>query len=281
MRITINKQFSLLLIALLGIILLTACGASDEPTPQPTRFSALDIDRLNAEANSTSIAQTAAANIQQTQVFAPSVVPTEALAQRPTLPSNATRIILSPVPTISVELNEDDVLGNIVAEQDWLLQAFTATDGELYTMQSFQGSVIIVQPMAQNCDSCLDQLLNTREIAQKFVDEERGYDIIYVILNTDTSISTTGLLNWSRSQGVEPSTDLNWVVANASPDLLNAITRTFGADYIDPQNTPILIVDMDGFSHIAESGVMSVNRIRDVLIYYADPPIDVGEGDEQ
>ena len=278
MRIAANKLPILLLIVFFGMVFLSACDTSDEVTPRPTQFSALDIDRLNVEANSTKNAQTAVANAQLTQEFAPTAVPTEPEAQRPTLPEG-TRIILTSVPTISVELSEDDVLGNVIAEQDWLAQSFTATDGELYTMQSFEGSVIMVQPMAQNCDACLDQLLSTREVATKFVDEERGYDIVYVILNIDTSISTTGLRNWSVSAGVEASSDLNWVVANASPELLNAIRRTFGETDVDPQNTPILIVDMDGFSHIAESGVMSPNRIRDVLIYYADPP--TSEGDQR
>lgn len=274
MRITINRQlFSFLFMVSIGMFFLTACGTSDEPTPVRTPLSALDIDRLNVEADSTATAQAAAVNVQLTQTFAPTPLPTNTLLpERPSLPEG-TRITLTPVPTIEVELNEDDILGNIVAEQAWLSQPFEATDGNEYRMQSFEGSVIMVQLMDQRCDTCLNQLLNTRVIAQKFVDEERGYDIVYIILNTNLSTSITGLLNWSRSQGVDPSTDLNWYIGNPSQDLLDSIAATFGEENVDPQNAPVLIIDMDGFTHIGESGVMSENRIRDVLIYYADPPV--------
>lgn len=275
MRITKNKPLTVLLIGIIGL-LLVACGQTDEPTPQiRSSLSALDINRLNEDANATSSAQTAVASTQLAVTANPVIVPSATtIIGPPTLPPNATFVTLAVTPTVVVELSDTDVLGNIIAEQSWLSQPFTTTDGETYMMESFEGSVIMVQVFTQNCDTCLDQMLNTLEIAQKFVDEERGYDIVYVALNVDTSTSTTGLQNWSRNQNVETLPDIDWYVANASTDLINALSSTFGDNQINSQtqNTPAIIVDMDGYSHIGEEGVMSVNRIRDVLIYYADPP---------
>ncbi len=257
---------ALLLVIVISLAILSACGEST-PTETPTADPIIARqDQVATEMALTAGPTVRAAETQRAQAIA-SLSP-----QFEPSPTRPDRIITrTPTPTFFL-FDADDPFGSTILPTEWLTHAFTATDGTTYTMETFTESWVVVQVLNTSCVTCLVQQRAIREVAQLFHDEQRPYTVVYISLNVDTRVTQRALTNWAERNSLHPSVELGWVVASATPDLIQSMSWTFGERSIDPDSQTIIVVEPDGVSHLNRRGALSASEVRDMLVTYVDPP---------
>ncbi|MCC6179876.1 MAG: TlpA family protein disulfide reductase [Chloroflexi bacterium] len=133
-----------------------------------------------------------------------------------------------------------------------------ARTGETFRLVNFAGKTVYVEPMATWCINCRMQLGMVRE-ARAQVDPDR---VVFVALSVETSLSNAQLARFADANGFD------WHFAVASPELLQALTTTYGHTVVNPPTTPHFTIGPDGATselstgfHSAESLVQSLSAI--------------------
>jgi hypothetical protein len=136
-----------------------------------------------------------------------------------------------------------------VETPDWFRVNLTnVTTGEIFTIEDFSGKVVLIETMAQNCSSCWQQQGQVRSLIEKTTGSS---DLIVVILDIDpndtedslkTYVDTNGFLGFYAVSPVEVSRD---------------ISNLYGAQFLNPPSTPMLIIDRGGEVHLLPFGIKS------------------------
>lgn len=252
------------LILLVLAVLLAACSGVAEPRTDPLQtqqriLATNDLATQQVATQTAAFEATRRAEILLTPIY----------TATPTRPANI--VTPTPRPTIFSEAS-NDILGNVYVAPNWLNEQFADTNGDLYTMNSFTGSVIFIQLLNTDCQPCVFQQIRTRSVAQLFYDEARNYDIVYITLNLDPDVTQRELQNWATRNDVPATPELRWYVGNATPSLRAALEATFGDEIFDAESMPMIVIDPAGNSHLSIRGTLADYEVRDVLIFYADPP---------
>jgi hypothetical protein len=270
MQGTINMRklslFGMTILLMIG--LLVGCGGEEEEDRRIIRT----VDILDNAVNQQGTQGVATQGIPQTQAYEQTLSAYQ--TQVGPLPTLTPFVRRSPQPTPTPTDDPiNDVLGNIVYTNDWKDDQFTGTDGLIYTLNSFEGKVIVILPMSLACIPCQEQLPYVRETDNQFRNEGRPYDIVYINLNINPRESMDALKEWEATQAFTSVPNSTWISGQASLDFINALNIAFGGGSLDLERTPIIIVDSKGQGHsTANEGVISPSRIRDVLVFYAQPP---------
>jgi hypothetical protein len=57
------------------------------------------------------------------------------------------------------------------------------------------------------------------------------------------------------------ATGFQWIFAVAPPDLVRTIGNTYGAQFLNPPSTPVLIIDRDGVAHPLPLGLKNTKDL--------------------
>lgn len=136
-------------------------------------------------------------------------------------------------------------LGSI-ADAAWATATLTdARTGEAFRLVDFEGSVVVVEPMAAWCVSCLAQ---QRE-AQVVLERLRGeVPVVYVSLGVDPGEGPADLAAYAEREGFE------WRFAVAGSEVARALGDAFGPIFLSPPSTPLIVVDPTGTIVFADVG---------------------------
>jgi cytochrome oxidase Cu insertion factor (SCO1/SenC/PrrC family) len=145
----------------------------------------------------------------------------------------------------------------------WIETPLTnAGSGEAFKISDFEGKVVLVEAMAVWCSSCQTQQENIHALYQEMGDQSA--DLVSVSLDIDAREDQEILRQHVESNGFD------WYFAVAPPPLVETIGTTYGAAYLSPSATPILIVDRRGVAHPLIIGLKSANFLKQVLQPYLD-----------
>lgn len=274
---------------ILGLSLLLLSGAvisaCDEPTPEPTAVPTVDVLAVADAAQATALAQTAIAQLTRTAIFGGTQDPTLlaltttlAAATETSSPTATRRPTLDPTLLITQTPTTDfdapnDILGNTLYDTQWLNGSLQTVEGDTVRLSDYLGThVIVIHVLTTTCDPCREMQLNIRRIARTFRDEGRPYNMVYVSLNTNVSTPIEDLQIWAQELALLgfSSEGLTWLVGNASTDLLRGISQTFGAEALQPNAMSLIVVDKRLRSHLSREGLLSEERVRDIIVYYND-----------
>ncbi|MCB9419850.1 MAG: hypothetical protein H6667_08600 [Ardenticatenaceae bacterium] len=155
--------------------------------------------------------------------------------------------------------NHDDMMsdagmsemGSMADAPDWQnIELTDARTGENFTLASFSGKTIFVEPMATWCTNCRQQLGNVHEARAQLGDE-----VIFIGLSLETNLDSADLAQYQSDQGFD------WTFAVMTPEMLQSLADTFGRSITVAPNTPHFVIRADGSYTELVTGIDSPDQL--------------------
>jgi len=144
------------------------------------------------------------------------------------------------------------LLSSAVLAQSWKdLPLTDARTGEAFTLGSFEGKTVFVEPMATWCTNCRRQLSNVREAKARLESEE----VVFVALSVETTLPPEALARYADERGFD------WTFAVMTPELLRALASEFGRVVSSPPSTPHFVIHPDGSTSELLTGLKAPDEI--------------------
>ena len=143
---------------------------------------------------------------------------------------------------------------------DWYSWELTdINSGTTFRLNDEQGKVILVETMAVWCSNCLKQ---QQEVSQLLASLGPRDDFVSLAINIDPNEDDATLSSYTQQHGFD------WRYVVASDDLINEISSLYGAQYLNPPSTPMLIIDQQGQAHTLPFGIKSAADLQAALAMY-------------
>ncbi len=131
-----------------------------------------------------------------------------------------------------------------------------ARTGETFTLGDFSGQLVFVEPMATWCTNCRTQMRNLAEARQQL----NNPNIVYIGLSVETTLDRGNLARYADTHGFD------WTFAVMTPELVSALTDTFGRSVTVPPSSPHFLIYPDGsVSPLAAGGIESTDELVQLL----------------
>ena len=134
-------------------------------------------------------------------------------------------------------------------------------NGEVFTVGSLKGKVILVETMAQWCSNCLRQQKEVKVLHERL--GERN-DFVSIGLDIDPNEDAVTLKDYIARNG------FNWVYAVSPAEVSRALSDLFGPQFLTPPSTPMLIIDRQGEVHPLPMGIKSADKLEEDLQPFLD-----------
>ncbi|NWF67797.1 MAG: TlpA family protein disulfide reductase [Chloroflexi bacterium] len=159
-------------------------------------------------------------------------------------------------PTAEQAASADSEAAAAYVGPEWLnLPLVNARTGETFTLASFAGRTVFVEPMATWCTNCRAQMGRVREVYQQL----NPAQFVFVGLSVETNISADDLAGYVDQQ------NFPWIFAVASPEVLQALNTAFGRDSLNPPSTPHFYISPDGTLTSLYTGAQSAADITAIM----------------
>lgn len=158
------------------------------------------------------------------------------------------------------ESGTDDMADMPVGETPaWFDHTFTdASTGQTFKINDFQGKVVLVETMAIWCSNCFKQQTQVSGLHNLLGERD---DFISIGLDVDPNENLTALKGYVEKNGFD------WLYSVSPADISHDIGNLYGANFLNPPSTPILIVDRHGEAHPLPFGIKSAQD----LLGYIEP----------
>lgn len=125
--------------------------------------------------------------------------------------------------------------------------------GETFKLTDFAGKVVLVENLAMWCSSCLKQ-----QEQVKLLHEQLGEDsgLISIGFDVDQNEEAEDLKKYVESNGFD------WIYTIPSLEIVREIANLYGANFLNPPLTPILIIDRQGVVHPMNMGLKSAEDLK-------------------
>lgn len=133
--------------------------------------------------------------------------------------------------------------------------------GSVFKLSDYQGKVILVETMAVWCSKCLSQ---QKEIAKLHTALSDRDDHVSVVIDIDPNEDAALLGNYAQKN------NFTWLYAVASDEVINEISALYGAQFLNPPATPMLIIDKQGNSHPLPFGIKSAEELQAAMRPFLD-----------
>lgn len=188
--------------------------------------------------------------------------PTEAMMEKPTddmMEAEPTDDMMEePTDDMMEGKPTDDMMGEPTGEAMMEAPAWfdaTLTDvrtGDTFTIQDYKGKVILVETMAIWCPSCKQQQGEVKALREQLGMRD---DFVSIGLDIDANETAEDLKAYTDANGFD------WVYAVAPADVSRELGELYGAQFLNPPSTPILIVDREGKAHPLPFGIKSADDL--------------------
>jgi len=133
--------------------------------------------------------------------------------------------------------------------------------GEAFTINDLKGKVVLVETMAVWCTNCFRQ-----QTQVKALHESLGLRDDFVSLSLDIDSNEDA----AKLQGFVEKNGFDWMYAVAPADVSREFSSLYGAQFLNPPSTPMLIIDRQGEAHPLPSGIKSSDDLMQALQPYLD-----------
>jgi thiol-disulfide isomerase/thioredoxin len=125
--------------------------------------------------------------------------------------------------------------------------------GKTFKLTDFAGKVVLVENLAMWCSSCLKQ-----QEQVKLLHEQLGEDsgLISIGFDVDQNEEAEDLKKYVESNGFD------WIYTIPSLEIVREIANLYGANFLNPPLTPILIIDRQGVVHPMNMGLKSAEDLK-------------------
>ena len=132
-----------------------------------------------------------------------------------------------------------------------------------FTIQDFQGKVVLVETMAMWCTNCLQQQKQVKALHTLL--GERS-DFVSLSLDIDPNEEAAPLKSYVEKNGFD------WTYAIAPASVSREIGQLYGSEFLNPTSTPMFIIDSHGQVHTLPFGIKSAETLKAAL----DPFLNAG-----
>ena len=133
--------------------------------------------------------------------------------------------------------------------------------GETFTMNDFEGKVILVEIMAMWCPNCVVQANEVRNLHTQLGHPE---DLVSVSLDVDVNEEAPSLKEYAEGYGFD------WRFAIAELDVARALGNLYTAQYLNPPLSPMMIIDRAGNVHHLEYGLKKAETLQKLVEPFLD-----------
>jgi thiol-disulfide isomerase/thioredoxin len=142
----------------------------------------------------------------------------------------------------------------------WIDASFTdARTGQTFSINGFKGKVVLVETMAVWCTNCRAQQGQIMELHSQLGPRS---DLVTVSLDIDPNEDASYLQTYVNS------TSFDWLYAVSGKSVASEIGQLYGAQFLNPTSTPMLIVDKQGQVHTLPFGIKSADQLQSALEPY-------------
>lgn len=134
-----------------------------------------------------------------------------------------------------------------------------ARTGKMFKFQDFKGKVVLVENFAVWCSLCLKQQQEVKALLATLGARE---DFAAVNLGVDPNEDAKIVKAFIEKNG------FGWTYAVAPTSLSREISNLYGAQFLNPPSTPMLIIDKQGGVHPLPFGVKSAADLKKALDAY-------------
>lgn len=153
--------------------------------------------------------------------------------------------------------------GEMMPENDmaespaWFGSVLTdARTGETFSIQDFQGKVVLVETLAQWCTNCLRQQKQVLELHRQLGERD---DFVSLGLDIDPNEDAVTLKSYIERNG------FSWLYAVSPIEVSRDISQLYGDQFLNPPSTPMLIIDRGGEVHLLPFGIKSAAELQTAL----------------
>ena len=144
-----------------------------------------------------------------------------------------------------------------VETPDWFdVTLVDVRTGQPFTINDLQGKVVLVETLAMWCSSCLQQQVQVKTLKDKLSANE---DFVSVGLDIDINENADDLKAYTEKNGFD------WLYAIAPVEVAREISNLYGAQFLNPPSTPILVIDKSGQVHLMPFGIKSAENLNDFI----------------
>ena len=118
-----------------------------------------------------------------------------------------------------------------------------------------------METMAVWCPKCLTQQQEIAQLKTLFADQD---DFVSIGIDIDANENETLLASHVKKYG------FNWIFAIASKSVIDEIGALYGAQYLNPTATPMLIIDKQGGQHPLPFGIKSAEELQKAVQPFLD-----------
>jgi thiol-disulfide isomerase/thioredoxin len=166
------------------------------------------------------------------------------------------------VTTVSTELPDavltpSETPQTMVDSPAWFdVRMANVNTGELFSINDFAGKVVLVETMAQWCSSCKKQQTEVKSLVEQFAGTS---DLVVVILDIDPNETGDALKTYVSTNG------FSGFYAVAPAEVARDIGNLYGAQFLNPPSTPVLIIDRKGEVHLLPFGIKSAEDLKEAV----------------
>jgi len=133
--------------------------------------------------------------------------------------------------------------------------------GMVFKISDFKEKVILVETLAVWCPKCLSQQKEIAKLKSQLADRE---DFVSIGIDIDPNENESLLSSHVKKNGFD------WVFAIASKTVIDEIGSLYGAQYLNPTATPMLIIDRQGTQHLLPFGIKSAEELQKAIQPFLD-----------
>lgn len=125
--------------------------------------------------------------------------------------------------------------------------------GDSFKISDFAGKVVLIENLAMWCPTCLKQQEQVRLLHEQLGEES---DLVSIGFDVDQNEEAEDLKKYIDSN------EFDWNYAIPSLEIVREIANLYGANYLNPPLTPVLIVDRQGVVHPMNMGLKSAEDLK-------------------
>lgn len=133
--------------------------------------------------------------------------------------------------------------------------------GETFTVSDLKGKVILVETMAVWCPNCKRQQEQVKALHELLGERD---DFVSLGIDIDPNEDAAKLKEFTEANGFD------WTYVVAPADVSSDISSLYGAQFLNPPSTPMLIIDRKGKAHPLPFGIKSADELLEALQPFLD-----------
>jgi len=128
--------------------------------------------------------------------------------------------------------------------------------GQSFTINDQQGKVVLVETLAMWCSSCLKQQKEVKVLHERLSGEE---SFISIGLDIDINEEAQDLKTYTENN------KFDWLYVISPVEVAREISDLYGAQFLNPPSTPILVIDKSGEVHLMPFGIKTADELYDFV----------------